>query len=55
MESFNRFKDFVNYYPRRIATEKWLYDWFLRLGGEPKIKHPVCFVLKNKAEILITF
>ena len=45
--AFGRFKDFVNYYPRRIATEKWLYNWFLKLGGEPKTEHPLYFVLEG--------
>ena len=45
--AFGRFKDFVNYYPRRIKTEKWLYDWFLESGGEPKTGHPLYFVLQG--------
>ena len=45
--AFVRFKDFVNYYPRRIATEKWLYHWFIKLGGEPKTEHPIYFVLES--------
>ena len=46
-ESFYRFKDFVNYYPRRIKTEKWLYNWFINNGGEPKTEHPLYFVLEG--------
>ena len=45
--AFYRFKDFVNYYPRRIKAEKWLYEWFLKLGGEPKTEHPLYFVLEG--------
>jgi hypothetical protein len=45
--AFYRFKDFINYYPRRIKTEKWLYNWFLELGGEPEIEHPLYFVLEE--------
>jgi hypothetical protein len=45
--SFYRFKDFINYYPKRIITEKWLYDWFLNIGGEPKTEHPLYFVLEG--------
>ena len=43
--SFGRFADFENYYPRRIRTEKWLYDCFISLGGKPVTKHPLYFVL----------
>jgi len=46
-EAFYRFKDFKNYYPRRIKTENWLYNWFLNAGGKPKIKHPIYFVLEG--------
>jgi len=45
--SFFRFKDFVNYYPRRIKTEKYLYDWFIKSGGKPTTKHPLYFVVEN--------
>jgi hypothetical protein len=43
--SIGRFTDFINYYPRRIRTEKWLYDRFVELGGEPATEHPLYFVL----------
>ncbi|MBH1939643.1 hypothetical protein I5677_01895 [Mobilitalea sibirica] len=43
--AFGRFADFENYYPRRIKTEEWLYNWFINLGGEPETKHPLYFVL----------
>jgi len=45
--AFGRFKDFKNYYPRRMETEKWLYDWFIKSGGEPKTEHPLYFVLEK--------
>lgn len=45
--SFGRFADFHNYYPRRIKTEKWLYDHFIGLGGEPATDHPLYFVLQG--------
>lgn len=43
--AFGRFADFHNYYPRRIRTEKWLYDRFIQLGGQPSTEHPLYFVL----------
>ncbi len=45
--SFCRFqkKDFPGYYEKRLRTEKWLYDSFLKLGGKPIIKSPLYFVL----------
>lgn len=50
--SFNRFGDYFKYYyPKRIRTEKWLYDWFIKLGGKPMTKHPIYFVL-NGSEYL---
>jgi hypothetical protein len=45
--AFGRFKDFINYYPRRVKTEKWLYDWFIESGGKPKTEHPLYFVLEG--------
>ena len=45
--AFVRFEDFVNYYPRRIRTEKWLYDCFIELGGQPANEHPLYFVLQG--------
>ncbi len=46
-EAFYRLADFANYYPRRIRTEKWLHDWFTKLGGEPETEHPLYFVLQR--------
>jgi hypothetical protein len=46
-EAFIRFADFVNYYPRRIHAEKWLYNWFVSQGGKPDTGHPLYFVLEG--------
>lgn len=43
--AFHRFVDFSNYYPKRIRTEKWLYDCFVNSGGKPTTSHPYYFVL----------
>jgi hypothetical protein len=43
--AFYRFADFENYYPRRMMTDEYLYNMFLSLGGKPKEKHPLSFVL----------
>ena len=43
--AFYRFADFENYYPRRMKTDKYLYDLFVSLGGKPKERHPLSFVL----------
>lgn len=45
--SFSRFsdKDFDGYYKKRMRTEEWLYNSFVKLGGKPKNAHPVYFVL----------
>lgn len=40
-------KDFEWYYPKRIRTEKWLYDHFIELGGQPTARHPIYFVLQG--------
>lgn len=45
--SFGRFADFENYYPRRIKTDEYLYNLFCSLGGNPKEKHPLSFVLHS--------
>ena len=43
--AFYRFADFENYYPRRLATDRMLYERFVKLGGKPVEKHPLSFVL----------
>lgn len=45
--AFYRFADFANYYPRRLDTDRFLYENFLRLGGRPKERHPLSFVLQG--------
>ncbi len=45
--AFYRFADFSNYYPLRRKTDQHLYDNFSRLGGKPKEKHPLSFVLQG--------
>ena len=45
--AFWRFKDFENYYPRRMKTDKCLHDSFIALGGNPKTEHPLSFVLQG--------
>jgi hypothetical protein len=45
--AFGRFADFENYYPRRITTDEYLYEVFRSLGGKPKEKHPLFFVLQG--------
>lgn len=45
--AFGRFADFVNYYPRRIIVEKWLYQSFKEIGGNPQTRHPLYFVLQG--------
>ena len=45
--AFWRFADFENYYPRRLKTDEYLYILFISLGGKPKEKHPLSFVLQG--------
>lgn len=45
--AFYRFVDFEHYYPHRIETDKTLYNSFVSLGGKPKEKHPLSFVLQG--------
>lgn len=45
--AFYRFADFANYYPRRMKTDEILYDNFSLLGGKPKERHPLSFVLQG--------
>ncbi len=43
----NRFckKDFPGYYEKRLKTEAWMYEEFIKKGGNPKISHPIYFTL----------
>lgn len=45
--SFSRFteRDFDGYYKKRVRTEDWLYQSFVAIGGKPKTKTPLYFVL----------
>lgn len=45
--AFWRFADFAVYYPRRMATDKLLYERFVALGGKPQEEHPLSFVLQG--------
>ena len=38
---------FESYYPRRMKTDEYLYDLFISLGGKPKERHPLSFVLQG--------
>ena len=50
-EAFYRFakndNGFTSYYPRRMMQDEYLYNLFLSLGGKPKEKHPLSFVLQG--------
>jgi len=50
-EGFYRFADtpqgFHDYYPRRLTTDEYLHKEFISLGGKPKEKHPLSFVLQG--------
>ncbi len=45
--AFYRFTDFENYYPRRLKADEIIYNKFIMLGGKPKEKHPLSFVLHD--------
>lgn len=45
--AFFRFADFNNYYSLRINQDNFLYETFISLGGKPKEKHPLSFVLQG--------
>ncbi len=45
--AFYRFADFENYYQLREKQDEYLYDSFITLGGRPKEKHPLSFVLEE--------
>jgi len=40
-------KGFESYYPRRMMTDEYLYHSFISLGGKPREKHPLFFVLQG--------
>lgn len=45
--AFYRFGDFENYYNLRETQDKYLYNEFLAIGGEPKTEHPLSFVIEG--------
>ncbi len=45
--AFYRFADFENYYRERLETDEFLFEEFVRLGGNPLYKHPLSFVLQG--------
>ena len=45
--AFWRFADFENYYPLRMSQDEYLLELFLSLGGSPKERHPLSFVLQG--------
>lgn len=45
--AFYRFADFAYYYPRRLETDRKLYESFIKFGGKPKEKHPLSFALQG--------
>jgi len=44
---YRRFKNPPNYLSDRKITEKWLYDEFIKTGGNPKLKSPYYFVVEK--------
>ena len=53
--AFWRFADFSVYYPERLATDKLLHERFISLGGKPREKHPLSFVLQGYSDNLDEF
>ena len=48
--AFRRFgSDFTAYYNHRILAEEWLLDGFTAIGGKPRTKHPLYFVLNGSS------
>lgn len=45
--AFYRFGDFVNYYHLRETQDRYLYEQFIKLGGEPEEEHPLSFVVEG--------
>ncbi|MBQ6950893.1 MAG: hypothetical protein IJN44_05305 [Clostridia bacterium] len=45
--AFYRFADFENYYPGRMKTDALMYERFCLLGGKPRDRHPLSFVLEE--------
>jgi len=52
----NRFgSDFEEYYESRVEMEKWLYERFIALGGNPKLKNPFYFSLQYSDDLYDNF
>jgi hypothetical protein len=48
----NRYGDYFDtYYHKRLRTEDWLYNEFIKLGGKPETKHPIYFVLLENSRL----
>ncbi|HWT27741.1 MAG TPA: hypothetical protein VN131_07360 [Mobilitalea sp.] len=48
----NRYGDYFDtYYHKRLRTEEWLYDEFIKLGGKPETEHPIYFVLTENQSL----
>jgi len=47
VKTFSRFHNFERYYSFRMDIEKLLYSTFVSLGGKPKERHPIYFVLHD--------
>ncbi len=45
--AFHRFADFINYYPRRMETDRRLRAAFISRGGQPSETHPLSFTLQT--------
>lgn len=45
--AFYRFADFENYYILRVAQDRYLYNEFISLGGDPETDHPLSFVIEG--------
>lgn len=49
--SASRYADFEKYYPIRKEVDRHLYDTFITLGGKPKEKNPIYFVLHGSKSL----
>lgn len=47
--------DFPDYFAHRLKVEKWLYESFITLGGEPENEHPLYFVLVRSRAMMDSF
>ncbi|GGF72083.1 hypothetical protein GCM10010912_16490 [Paenibacillus albidus] len=49
--AFRRFNNFEWYFNERVITEDWLINEFISLGGKPKTRHPIYFVLGESSHL----